>query len=153
MKRKWRTTVFLVSAVIFCIAGYNLWTLRPVSILYVEADWRSPVIVVDHFPLTDKDRINWFLNHENEIKKHYGIITELTTSIDVIDAAGGFFRLEDYPQEDLYCFDSIKSDKRCVQKNIVLEIEIHVPGVVDFQTGNGLTYRISDDGKIETKSY
>lgn len=153
MKINQRKMWVLLTIVMLCTAVYNLWALGPVTILYAETDWRSSVIVVDHFPLTDKDRINWFLNHESDIKKYYGIITEQTSSIAIIEAEDGLLRFQEHPHEDLLCFDNIKSDKKCVIKNYVLDVNIHAPGLVDFRTGDGPTYYLSEEGNIDIKPY
>jgi hypothetical protein len=45
-------------------AIYNLWTLRPVKILYVNSDGYGTInLVVDHLPWTDRDKIDWYLAH------------------------------------------------------------------------------------------
>ena len=62
--------IILCLFLLCCI--YNLWTLRPVQILYTYSDAGSSVfLVVDHLPWTDSDKINWYLKHQNEIKNQH----------------------------------------------------------------------------------
>ena len=62
--------IILCLFLLCCI--YNLWTLRPVQILYTYSDAGNSVfLVVDHLPWTDSDKINWYLNHQNEIKNQH----------------------------------------------------------------------------------
>lgn len=66
MKRKLQK-IILYLFLLCCI--YNLWTLRPVQILYTYSDAGNSVfLVVDHLPWTDSDKINWYLKHQDEIK-------------------------------------------------------------------------------------
>lgn len=61
--------IILCLFLLCCI--YNLWTLRPVQILYTYSDAGNSVfLVVDHLPWTDSDKINWYLKHQNEIKNN-----------------------------------------------------------------------------------
>jgi magnesium/cobalt transport protein CorA len=62
--------IILCLFLLCCI--YNLWTLRPVQILYTYSDAGNSVfLVVDHLPWTDSDKINWYLKHQNEIKNQH----------------------------------------------------------------------------------
>lgn len=123
MKRKLQK-IILYLFLLCCI--YNLWTLRPVQILYTYSDAGNSVfLVVDHLPWTDSDKINWYLKHQDEIKsqnpyqKIVGIPGMLLISVM---ASLTIKKYIEGPYEDLYCFPTIKSNDNCIVKNYLMVI-------------------------------
>lgn len=134
-------------------AIYNLWTLRSVDVLYMES-YKDVIIevVVDHLPWTDKDRIKWFLENKVKLQRNYPEFNEKTFEIIFLDVGEGFMSLRDNYHEDLRCFESLKKEKNCIQKNDLLVIHFYDGGVTDFDIGfGGPAYRVTRDGKIENK--
>lgn len=143
----------MAALIMLATAFYNLWTLRPVRILYVDSfQGMSVNIVVDHLPWTDKDRIKWYLEHKKMLQMKYPVFTENTSRIVFFEAGAGFVSFRENPHEDLRCFEDIKSEKRCIPKDIALVVNVDAPGIVDFITDfSGTTYQILGEGNIETK--
>ncbi|WP_049858001.1 DUF943 family protein [Trabulsiella odontotermitis] len=133
------------------VAIYNLWTTRNINILYVNPYWNgTTVVVVDHTPLTDRAKILWFLDHEEELKRRYKAINYWTGRVVIIDAEGGLLNLKEYPNEDLRCFDDIPSENKCVIKNTVLLVDILAQSLMHFQMGyGGKIYSLDDNGNIQ----
>lgn len=81
--------IILCLFILYCI--YNLWTLRPVQVLYTYSDAGNSVfLVVDHLPWTDSDKINWYLKHQNEIKNQHPLPEGNLHTWYVIDIGNGF---------------------------------------------------------------
>ena len=80
--------IILCLFLLCCI--YNLWTLRPVQMLYTYSDAGNSVfLVVDHLPWTDSDKINWYLKHQNEIKNQHPLPEGSWHTWYVIDIGNG----------------------------------------------------------------
>lgn len=143
--------IILCLFLLCCI--YNLWTLRPVQILYTYSDAGNSVfLVVDHLPWTDSDKINWYLKHQNEIKNQHPLPEGSWHTWYVIDIGNGFTDYKKYiegPYEDLYCFPTIKSNDNCIVKNYLMVINeypyrnTHI-GINDFTE-----YQLTPENKIE----
>lgn len=151
MNKKYRKLRSLLLIMFLFLAGYNFWTLRDVKILYTNFFWgKTTVVVVDHFPMTDRNKVQWYLEHEEELKTRYETIKPFTTKVIIIDANGGLVSAEENPHEDLRCFDDIPSDKKCVIKNTVLIVDILAQSLVYFQMGyGGLLYSLDENGNIQ----
>lgn len=146
--------MLLIAVAIFVItAFYNLWTLRKVNIIYIDSYKDMMLdIVVDHLPLTDKGRIEWFLENKRKLQKKHPEFNENTYEIVFLDIGEGFMSSRDNYHEDLRCFESLKKEKNCIQKNDLLVIHFYDGGVTDFDIGfGGPAYRVYSNGKIENK--
>ncbi len=90
------------------VSLYNLWSIRPVNILYIYSDFGGQIfIVVDHLPWTDKDKIAWYLTQQKQLKSKYPLLEGEEHTYFIIEAGKDFIRYKDYhdgPYEDLYCF-------------------------------------------------
>ncbi|MFK3660982.1 DUF943 family protein [Scandinavium sp. NPDC088450] len=151
MKKTTRTALFIYLS----FSLYNLWSLRPVNILYVDLiSWSDAgshanhiTVVVDHFPWTDRDRIAWFLAHESEIRAWHPDFKDRVDGIFIMIASEGFLNRLEYPHEDLYCFSSIKNPKNCIEKDVPLRIshDSDSPVIFELEEANYLY----NNGKIE----
>lgn len=153
MKRKVGKLIFLTALIMLATAFYNLWTLRPVRILYVDSfQGMSVNIVVDHFPWADKDRITWFLSHKDELQRKYPVFNGNTFEVVFLGAEKGFMSLRENPHEDLRCFEALKKEKNCIEKDVLLVVNFYAKGITDFEIGyGGPAYQILGEGNIETK--
>ncbi|MFX4316238.1 DUF943 family protein, partial [Enterobacter sp. 63] len=73
MKKSW----FIYLAIAVVVIAFSLWDdIYPVKIIDVHRSTNSlgyDYIIVDHFPLTDRGRINWWLSHREILKNKYNI--------------------------------------------------------------------------------
>jgi len=137
IKRK----MIIISLVIGC--GYFIWSLRPVKIIRAEIQYEyDPVfqnglfnlsergftddqnydIAVDHMPLTEWGRIQWYLEHKAELKERYRIPGTSSYSIAFWEAAGGFIDGDKSGDGDLICFNKTESKKDCLEKSLLLSV-------------------------------
>lgn len=153
MKRKRRKMLSIAVVIFISTALYNLWTLRKVNVLYIDS-YKDVMLdmVVDHLPLTDKGRIEWFLENKNQLQKNHPEFNQNTVEIIFLGIGEGFMSLRENPHEDLLCYDSLKQEKNCIEKDVLMVVDFYTNGVTDFDIGfGGPGYRVSGDGKIENK--
>lgn len=77
-------------------------------------------IIVDHFALTDRGRINWWLSQRDMLKKKYNIPSGQEFVLTVWDVGDGYLR--DSPREDYFCFTDMTSEKNCIEKKAFLRL-------------------------------
>lgn len=146
MKRK----LFVMLLCLFLLgACYNLWTIRPVNIIYAYSEEGITVtIVVDHMPWTDRDKIAWYLARRDEFKKKYPYYGNIWQSYYITDICDGFTNYEKSPHEDLFCIPEIKSDDNCLVKNYSLIVYEDPDSDTRFFTDSEMEYRLTSDTKI-----
>jgi len=136
---------------VFILSGiYNLWTLRPVNIIYTYSDAGGVVmLVVDHLPWTDRDKINWYLSRQQQIKSNHPLIDDYHTYY-VADIGNGFTNYQNSPHEDLFCIPTIKTEKNCIAKNYLLIVdEQPYRNTRYYITTSGSEYELTPENKIE----
>ncbi|MEN3753870.1 DUF943 family protein [Mangrovibacter sp. SLW1] len=102
--------------------------LRPVDIVAVHSESDASVILVKNFPYTDKGKINWWLENKSNIASQYHLpLASLGKfyRVSFIDFGDGYKTLG---KEDRICFDDMKNDVNCVDKNVVFSVERNVSG-------------------------
>ncbi|WP_146135904.1 DUF943 family protein, partial [Yersinia pseudotuberculosis] len=56
------------------LLGYFFWlSLRPVEIVAIHKDGNFSAVLVRDFPVTDKGKINWWLENKSRLKDKYNI--------------------------------------------------------------------------------
>ncbi|KNC89040.1 DUF943 family protein [Trabulsiella odontotermitis] len=148
MKRKFPKLLLCL----FLTGGiYNLWTLRPVNILYVYSDAGSTVsMVVDHLPWTDRDKIAWYLTHRDEFKRKYPLSDENYQTYYITDIGEGFTNYEKSPHEDLRCYPTLKNENNCIVKNYLLIVDEYAGSNTRLYIPDSETdYQLTPDNKLE----
>lgn len=132
-------------------AIYNLWTLRPVKILYVNSDGYGTInLVVDHLPWTDRDKIDWYLAHRESINTQYPLLPEVWHRYYITGIGDGFTNYESSPHEDLRCFPAISNEKYCVIKDHLLVVDEDVNEKTRFYVSDAeVEYQLTPEGHIE----
>ncbi|WP_314421199.1 DUF943 family protein [Pseudescherichia vulneris] len=108
-------------------------SLRPVEVVAVHQDDEFAYILVRNFPLTDRGKIAWWLEHANELKEKYAFPRPgpyRLYSISFWDFGDGY--KED--AFDLLCFSDMKTKKNCIEKNVVFRVDNARDGTVIFNT-------------------
>ena len=143
MKKSW--FVYMATAVVVVI--FSLWDdIYPVKIIDVHRNTDHPGyddIIVDHFPLTDRGRINWWLSQRDMLKNKYNIPSGPESVLTVWDVGEGYLR--DSPREDYFCFPDMTSEKNCIEKNKLLAVDTR------FSDENKVNFIISDNKYIMDK--
>lgn len=131
-------------------AFYNLWTIRPVNILYIYSDAGVTVtIVVDHMPWTDREKIAWYLARRDEFKRKYPSFDNTWQTYYITDISDGFTNYAKSPHEDLFCIPEIKSDDNCLVKNYFLIVDEYTNSGLRFYPDSDIEYQLTPDNKIE----
>lgn len=143
-----------------------LWQLRPVKIIAVSrypeyeesyyinsnegfSERDNYHIVVDHLPLSVKDKVKWYLAHKTELKNQYLIPRSSSYSITVWDIGDGFIDLSISDDGDLICFPKIKDAAKCIEKNIHMKVSTNEKGKELFSFGGSLhTWRLNAQGNL-----
>ncbi|MGX5109185.1 DUF943 family protein [Enterobacter cloacae] len=153
MKKSW----FLYMAIASLVVIFSLWDdIYPVKIIDVHRSTNSlgyDYIIVDHFPLTDRGRINWWLSQRDMLKKKYNIPSGQRFVLTVWDVGDGYLR--DSLHEDYFCFPDMTSDKNCIEKNELLEVTFRFPesNKIRFYIGDNMYVMNTKDGSMTKERY
>ncbi|HDR2472955.1 TPA: DUF943 family protein [Enterobacter soli] len=148
MKKSWFVYMMIALAMIV----FSFWDhIYPVKIIDVHRSTDSfgyDNIIVDHFPLTDRGRINWWLSHRDMLKKKYNIPSGQRFVLMVWDVGVGYLR--DSPREDYFCFPDMKAEK-----NSLLEVAFRFPedNRISFIVGDNLYVMNNKDGSMTKERY
>ncbi|QHM75419.1 hypothetical protein C7M52_01373 [Mixta theicola] len=131
---------------------YAFWFIfRPVKIIAVHQHGsRFSSVLVNHFPLTDRGKINWWLENRTMLKEKYHVpATDKKSYFSVIFWLFG----EGYKERgkyDLLCFDDMKSEKRCIEKDAVFIVS-HTGDDRTYFTMDGARYLLKSNGEWVTE--
>ena len=143
MKKSW----FIYTAIALAVIVYSSWEhIYPVKIIDVHRStdkFDYDDIIVDHFPLTDRGRINWWLSQRDMLKEKYNIPSGQEFVLMVWDVGDGYLR--DSPREDYFCFPDMTSEKNCIEKNNLLKVDAR------FSDNNTVNFIIDDKKYIMNK--
>ncbi|WLI75443.1 DUF943 family protein [Kosakonia sp. H02] len=141
----------MVSALVLLMSislGYAFWlSIRPVEIVAVHEDSHYSSVLVKQFPITDKGKINWWLQNKGMLKQKYGIPKP---------SSWGHFSVmfwifgDGYQEEGKYdrlCFTEMKTEKNCIDKNKVFTVGNDRNGKIVFTVEDG-RYRLEDNGEL-----
>ncbi|QNK31616.1 DUF943 family protein [Serratia sp. JUb9] len=155
MKEK-NKTIRYVSLLVVCtfIVCLSWMLLRPIEIIVVHKNDNFSDVLVTNFPLTDKGKINWWLENKDKLSKNYGIpnpsLDSGRFSITFWDFGDGYKKKEKY---DRICFPEMKTDVNCIEKDAVLIVSNNRAGSVFFTVDNG-RYMVKGNGDIvKTKGW
>ncbi|CAE1143050.1 DUF943 family protein [Serratia sp. Tan611] len=148
MKAKNKTIRYVLLVVCTFIVCLSWMLLRPVEIIVVHKNDNFSDVLVTNFPLTDKGKINWWLENKDELSKNYGIpnpsLDSGRFSITFWDFGDGYKKKEKY---DRLCFPEMKKDVNCIEKDAVLIVSNNRAGSVFFTVDNG-RYMVKGNGDI-----
>lgn len=143
MKVTKRSVFFSSMVMIFC--AFLLWEQRPVTIIRAVASFEYDPrfmhglnrdslrgftdnnfynIVVDHMPLSEWGRINWYLEHKQLLKEKYHIPNSSSYHITFWDIGGGFIDGNKSGDGDLICINKTDTGVDCLEKNLLLSIDL-----------------------------
>ncbi|MDE9518522.1 DUF943 family protein [Xenorhabdus bovienii] len=144
--------LFLSLIVILVVYGV-WWLLQPVEIIGVHH--RSSGyndVLVKHFPITDRGKIDWWEKNKSMLKNKYGIpVTDKDGNFDVSiwDIGDGYKEMPNTDQNsDLLCFDGMKVKANCIEKNRVLEVSRFDGGKISFVMRHSAYLQRKEGGEI-----
>lgn len=149
MKVKYKKAIFTLLVFSCMLLACVLWlSLRQVEIVAIHhrSSGFSDVLV-KNFPLTDKGKINWWLERSKHMEKEY--------QIPKPDNDGSFYLTfwlfgEGYKEEGKYdrlCFKDMQPPINCIEKNRVFSVETGRNGNIFFTVDDAI-YRMGNDGGI-----
>ncbi|MEI2265434.1 DUF943 family protein [Erwinia sp. CGal63] len=150
MKVKYKRVSFALLLVGVALVIYVVWlTTRPVAIVSVHhrSSGFSDVLVKS-FPLTDKGKINWWLENKDTLRGNYHVPAP---------DKDGFFSVtfwsfgEGYKETDGYdrlCFDDKKPPLNCIEKDALFTVDKSPNLGTVFTVYEGSNYRLDDNGNI-----
>ncbi|QGU87198.1 DUF943 family protein [Erwinia sorbitola] len=109
--------------------GFIYWLyilLMPVKIISFVREGSRIYLFVEHFPVTNKGRIAWWLDNKELLIEKYDVPfigSKYPWSVLIGEAGDGFQFLQHRASDnDLRCFDSLKPGANCIEKKWLLWI-------------------------------
>ncbi|WP_261641891.1 DUF943 family protein [Erwinia mallotivora] len=143
--RKILAALFLTGGIAI---SYLIWlSVRPVTIVATHQEFGTSSVLVNHFPLTDRGKINWWLTNKEVLKEKY--------KIPRTDSDGGFTMIfwnfgDGYKEEGKYdrlCFEEMKTKKNCIEKEPVFSVSNSRNRGIIFTVYDG-TYHLKENGEV-----
>ncbi|MEW5290439.1 DUF943 family protein [Erwinia papayae] len=143
--RKILAALFLTGGIAI---SYLIWlSLRPVVIIAVHKDGAFSDILVENFPITGREKINWWLQNEVRLKEKYEISFPKKNEFSSIT----FWNFGDgYKEEGKYdrlCFEEMKTKKNCIEKEPVFSVSNSRNRGIIFTVYDG-TYHLKENGEV-----
>ncbi|MGP2424276.1 DUF943 family protein [Yersinia sp. 2538 StPb PI] len=144
----------ILAAVVIFFVYIVFYVFQPVKIIdgHIRSSGFS-VLIVKNPPLTDKGKISWWKKNELFIKETYSIPkpdSDGTFTVVVLDVGDGY-KIDSGTDEDsdLLCFDDMKTEKNCIEKNWVMDIEYLKNGSTRFNINKSSYIQLSDGENIK----
>ncbi len=127
-----RKIIVIVTVLCISVSAYLL-LLRKTEIIFVHHVKGDTDIVVRNFPLTQVGKIIWWENNKDSplIRNEMSDVDEYGNYfVGIEDVGVGFIKVSEasftswysFSRNDLICFDEIKSESRCIEKNNLMTI-------------------------------
>ena len=143
--KKWRFAFVLAAALSLSSMLWLTW--HPVEIVAVHHDGNFSYALVNHFPVTDRGKINWWLKNREKIKLTYNIPQPASSGSFNIT----FWRFgEGYKKRDKYdrlCFDDMQEKENCIEKEPLFTVRRFGHKDILFITYEG-RYKLQANGEI-----
>ncbi len=148
MKANLKKTLFALSFFACPLLACVLWlSLRPVEIVAAHEDGNYSSVLMKNFPITDRGKIDWWLENKDTLKRRYDIPKP---------ASNGNFTIivwlfgEGYMKEGKYdrlCFADMQPPVNCIEKDRVFSISHSKNRGTIFTVDDG-EYRMEKGGRI-----
>ncbi|QGY27481.1 DUF943 family protein [Pantoea cypripedii] len=138
--------LMIVLAFIAC-GAYVYLNNREVKVIDVHHGKYAADILVNHLPLSQSSRINWWLKNEAVIFSNYNISpgNEDGPQLITIFAFGDGYK--ELGKEDRLCFDDITPPNNCIDKDILMLVDRTRSGDLEFSFASSVYVR-TNDGRI-----
>ena len=133
--------------VLLAIGFYIYKNNDSVQVVAVHHDKYTAEILVDRLPESEKARIEWWLHNKKIIMSHYGIRPIDSGGPDYITIYQFGIGYLPAGKEDLLCFSDIKSERNCIDKNILMTVSRTRAGFERVSFKNS-AYIVSRNGTI-----
>ncbi|MBS0910789.1 DUF943 family protein [Tatumella sp. JGM118] len=148
MKKKKAIALFFLAGCM--LPGYWIWlSLRPVEIIAVHHRGNNfSAILVQNPPITDKGKINWWMENKATFKEKYNVpnpAEDGSFSVTVWLFGDGYKEEGKY---DRFCFNDMKTKKNCIEKDAVFTVTHSKNRGTVFTVYDGDNYRLARNGDI-----
>ncbi|WON77651.1 DUF943 family protein [Serratia sp. UGAL515B_01] len=148
MTSKNKKNICILLLIFIAITSYFLWlSNRAVEIIAVHQDYNFSSVLVKNFPLTDKGKINWWLENRDMLEAKFNIpkhAPDGSFTIIFWDFGDGYKEEGKY---DRLCFNDMKTDKNCIEKEKYMTI-YKFNNEEPFFSFNGSRYLLGESNKI-----
>lgn len=149
MKSKNKKPLLTICLVMSVLMAYLFWrSLLPVDIVGVHQEDNYSSVLVRNFPITDKGKIEWWLENKDMLKSRYGI--PKPASYGGYDVTFWLFG-DGYKEEGKYdrlCFNDMKGPVNCIEKNAIFSVDNSPNLGTVFTVYDGGDYRFDKNGKL-----
>lgn len=144
----------IVLAVVFTsvLLCFTYFLMRPVEIVAVHQDAQFSDVLVKHFPLTERGKIDWWLANKDTLKNRYNFPKPDRNgnfSIVFWDFGDGYMEEGKY---DRRCFSDMNPPINCIEKNKEFTVETGRASDILFGVYNGI-YRLKANGEMTKEEY
>ncbi|KYP90530.1 membrane protein [bacteria symbiont BFo1 of Frankliniella occidentalis] len=144
----------IVLAVVFTsvLLCFTYFLMRPVEIVAVHQDAQFSDVLVKHFPLTERGKIDWWLANKDTLKKRYNFPKpdkKGNFSVVFWDFGDGYMEEGKY---DRRCFSDMKPPINCIEKNKEFTVETGRGSDMLFGVYDGI-YRLKANGEMTKEKY
>ncbi|RJT44277.1 DUF943 family protein [Rahnella woolbedingensis] len=132
----------VIPIMILIIILRYFFVLRDPKIIYVHEDEDSTYIIVRNFPITQRGKIDWWEHHKDLIREKYqlpSVDSDGNYYVAILDVSDGFKKVTEanlywfsFEHTELYCFNEIKSEDRCIEKNFIMQINNGMQNKTDY---------------------
>ncbi|HDJ1438541.1 TPA: DUF943 family protein [Serratia rubidaea] len=130
------------------LVGYAIsLSLRTADIAAVHTNDNFSDVLVNNSPLTDKGKINWWLNNKAMLKERFNIPKPASYgsfTITFWDFGNGY---QEEGKYDRLCFDDMKTKNNCIDKNPLFSVRQIKNDRLLFITYDG-RYSLNDKGEV-----
>lgn len=149
MKTNLIVSLIVLSLSFLTSASYVSWLDSiPVKIIAIHQEENFSEVLVKNFPITDKGKIEWWLENKDMLKSRYGI--PKPASYGGYDVT--FWLFDDgYKEEGKYdrlCFNDMKGPVNCIEKDAIFSVDNSQNLGTVFTVYNGGDYRFDKNGKL-----
>ena len=154
-----RRIVSMLIIIGICAAAvfYGVRHTRPARVVYVSSEQNISDVVAVNLPDTDASLLAWWKNNRDALRTNFNIprpdSADGSWTIVFWNYGDGFKASNEHESpflnpfyKETYCFDSIKSDRNCIDKDIAMMVSQSTNGAVFITTANG-HYHIDRDGE------
>lgn len=143
-----RIWIVISALVVASVVGaYVCLNNRSVRVIAVHHNPYTVEILVDNLPLSAMSRITWWKNNRSDILSKSNIIASERGGPDYITVFAFGDGYQEEGKEDRLCFDDVKPQKNCIDKNILMTISRTRQGETRFSFKHAI-YIETRQGKI-----
>ncbi|MGL4860189.1 MAG: DUF943 family protein, partial [Enterobacteriaceae bacterium] len=135
---KLKVTVVALGLVAIITVVYLVWRVsQPVKIIALH---EGSEILVNTFPLTDRGKIEWWITNKDILEKEFSFpqkYSDGSFSVRIWDIGDGYKKMPRRDTgSDLACFDDMKTDVNCIEKQSYMTIYRYDGGKIEYDIKN-----------------